>query len=456
VTQSSGFPGHDTGLENLPSIGHRFARGVFTTSLSQIGVLVLSIGTSIAQARILGSEGRGDVARFVNAGAVVVLYFGLGISSAITYFVASRRVRPAILFHTLRPLLVLTVVAVIASLVAVSVTPLQRFLPQTLPIGWGIALLAAFFALSQTSSWISAIHAGRAYFRPINISSIAAALTAATACAALLVFRPEWAGAWTIITLIVLSEALRASVLVAYLFRTGVQPPGGPGDAQQEPPGFAALIRYSALSFLADAVQLLTYRLDQWVVDAYHGAADLGRYAVAVSFAQLVWIIPSAAGRVLFPFSAMIEEPAATQLAWRAAKATFIIAATLGAAGWLVSNLFLTALLGEEFSEVPSLIGILLLGIVPLSVAKILGNYLAGRNALVLNLGSAAVILALTIALDLILIPGLGTVGAAWATAISYTAYTLLLIAIFLRRGWRSTSVEVGPRPELEQGTDGS
>jgi O-antigen/teichoic acid export membrane protein len=255
--------------------------------------------------------------------------------------------------------------------------------------------------------------------------------------------------------LIVVSEALRSLVLVAYLFRTGDKPmPHHAVDDASSPP-LRALIAYSALSFMADAVQLLTYRLDQWVVDAYHGAADLGRYAVAVSFAQLVWIIPSAAGRVLFPFSAMMDDRPAAELAWRAARATFVIAAGLGAAGWLVSTLFLTELLGSEFSQVPGLIGILLLGVVPFSVAKILGNYLAGRNALLVNLGSAVVILGLTITLDLLLIPGFSAEGAAWATAFSYIAYTLLLLAIFIRRNSRSRSLALDTqRTGLEHGAD--
>ncbi len=194
-------------------------------------------------------------------------------------------------------------------------------------------------------------------------------------------------------------------------------------------------------------MQFLTYRFDMWVIDAYHGAAELGRYALAVSLAQLVWIVPTAVARVLFPYAAMMERVDGSLLAWRAARVALAVSGLVAIVGWIGSELFLTTLFGEDFADVPLLLGVLLLGVVPYSVAKVLGTYLAGTNAVGVNVAASALVLAVTVGIDLLLIPTTGAMGAAWATALSYVLYTCALLAIFLRRhpltsralfsGWR-------------------
>jgi Na+-driven multidrug efflux pump len=110
------------------------------------------------------------------------------------------------------------------------------------------------------------------------------------------------------------------------------------------------------------------------------------------------------------------------------------VAAVCGVAGWIASELLTVSLFGEGVAGVPSLIGILLLGIVPFSVAKVIGNYLAGSNAVALNAVATIPTLIVAVALALLLIPGYGATGAAWATVVAYWLQTLLLIALFARK----------------------
>jgi len=416
-------------------VSRRVARAVLTTSISQIVVVGLSIGTSIAQARLLGAEGRGDLARFVNASALSVLFLGLGMSSAITYFVASGAARPGPLLRSLRGAFAASVFAVLTFLIVVASSPLAQLLPHELPRTWALALLSAFFALTQAGSWFAAILAARGEFGPINKSAIAAGGIAAVTSLVLLLLAPTWIGSWTFMVLLVIVEGIRTSQLAAAAVRgehaRSVMDTGSSGARNTV--GFVALWRYSGLTWIADGMQFLTYRLDQWVVDASRGAAELGRYALAVSLAQMVWIVPIATARVLFPYSAMLTRPDAARLAWRAARTALLVSAALAVSGWIVSRLFVTAIFGQDFAAVPDLLGILLIGIVPYSVAKVLGNYLAGINAIGIVVAASGSVLALTVVLDLALIPVMGAVGAAWATTISYSTYTAVVIAIFVR-----------------------
>ena len=187
------------------------------------------------------------------------------------------------------------------------------------------------------------------------------------------------------------------------------------------------------LVYTAEILQFLVYRFDMWVVDAYHGAAELGTYALAVTLAQLVWLVPVAIARVLFPYSAMPAAQGAAHTAVRAARVALLVSAVCGVAGWVLSVYLVVPIFGDGFDGAPQLIGILLLGIVPFSIAKVLGNYLAAVNAMKLNLVASALGLGLAIPLNLALVPALGAVGAAWATAASYALITIVLVVLFAR-----------------------
>jgi O-antigen/teichoic acid export membrane protein len=406
------------------------------TSASQVFVTALSFATSVAQARLLGAEGRGDLARFANAGALAVLYLGLGVSSAITYFIASGVAAPRPLLRSLRPVFAITVLAAFGCVAVAGMTGLQRFLPQGLPLAWAITLLTLYFALSQAGSWLSAVLAARGAFTPINVSAVTVGGVGAAASLGLLVFAPSWIGSWTFIAMLVALEGIRAAILAFAGLRADRTTVAAPAVAAigVTTIGLLGIWRYSGLAFLGDAMQFLTYRLDQWVVDANRGAAALGRYALAVSLAQLVWIVPTAVARVLFPYMAMMQRSDGAHLAIRAARTALGVSVLLALVGWVVSEMFVAAIFGAQFAEVPSLIGILLLGIVPYSVAKVLGNYLAGTNALAPTVMANAAVLAITVLLDFLLIPAIGATGAAWATAASCSLYTLLISAVFLRR----------------------
>jgi O-antigen/teichoic acid export membrane protein len=379
----------------------------------------------------------GELALFMNAGALLVLVFGAGIASAITYFIASDVVQPRLLLWSLLPVFVLTCFAAAGSAVLAIATPLRGLLPASASAAWLVGALVLYFATSQASSWLIAVLVARVAFTPVNVSAVLVAAAAACISAGLLLTAPPWATASAIVIMTIVLEAGRAVFLASYLARRAWlhRPSALRADAQgKRSPGLAQLWRYSGLAYVADTMQFLTYRIDLWVLVAFHGTAVVGVYALAVSLAQLVWIVPNAIARVLFPVVAMPETRDRAALAIRAARFSLLASAVCAGVGWLCSELFLVTLFGGGFSEAPALISILVLGIVPFSVAKVLGTYLAGVNAIALNALSAAITLALTVLLDFTLIPGLGAAGAAWATAASYTMQAALVVGLFLQR----------------------
>jgi O-antigen/teichoic acid export membrane protein len=406
---------------------------IAATSVAQIVVVALAFVTQVAQARILGAEGRGDLARFVNAGSLSVLYLGLGISSAITYFISSGTISSTSLQRQLRLYLAgLTVVALLAFTI-VAISPLGRFLPQTMGTPMAVVALTTFFAVSQAGTWLAAILAGRADFSALNRSAVAVAIGLGVASVGLLLVSPPWAGPWTIIAFVIAAEAIRVAILAYYLRKRNGDDSSASGSTASSL-RVGQLWRYSGMSYVGDALQFLTYRFDMWVVDAYRGGGELGQYALAVALVQLVWIVPTAIARVYFPYTAASRAADAIRMTRRAMSAALIVGLLTGAGAWVGSQWFLTTIIGDAFAPATGLISIMLLGVVPYSAAKVAGGYFAATNALRINVLAAGAVLVLTVALDLVLIPIHGAVGAAWATAVSYVAYTLILVAEFFRR----------------------
>ena len=193
------------------------------------------------------------------------------------------------------------------------------------------------------------------------------------------------------------------------------------------------LLRYALLTYASESLQFSDLPVRHVGGGRLARPVELGRYSLAVSLAQLVRIVPIAAARVLFPYPACSRLAEAAALAWRTARISLLVAPRLQCSAdrrsRFSSRLFLTTLFGVGLQRtVPGLLAILLLGIVPYALSKVLSIYLSGIGAVSLNVLLSAAGLAVTIALDLLLIPQWGAHGAAWATALSYTAFTALTL----------------------------
>ncbi len=257
----------------------RFVLAIATTSASQVAIVALSLGTTIVQARLLEAEGRGELARFANAAALAVLYLGLGIGSAVTYFVASGATTAGALRVPLQRTLAWATLAVVVGTLFVAASPLGRFLP-----GSGSAIAAAlglgtYFLFAQAGNWITALLAADRNFKAINVISVV------VACAALPgLCGPPWRApavgnglgrhrpdgpART-------HESVLARPCVLALASAGCRHAAlHQHSPKRATPTTLALLGPNLLTYAADGLQFMTYRFDMWVVDAYYGGAEL-------------------------------------------------------------------------------------------------------------------------------------------------------------------------------------
>jgi len=188
-----------------------------------------------------------------------------------------------------------------------------------------------------------------------------------------------------------------------------------------------------------------TYRLDQWLLGTIVGARQLGLYSVAVAWSEALFFLPTTVVTVQRP-DLVRGSP---EEAGRRAAAVFrtaALATALGAGGLVVAAPWLcVGLFGESFRGSIAMLRLLALGGVGIVALKQLGNALTAQRKPLRETTALGFTLALTVALDLALIPGHGGMGAALASTLSYAAGGVLTAVVFLAT-LRVPAAELVPR----------
>jgi O-antigen/teichoic acid export membrane protein len=175
-------------------------------------------------------------------------------------------------------------------------------------------------------------------------------------------------------------------------------------------------------------ITLLNLRLDFILLQLLAGPAVLGVYAVASKFAELVKTPGMALTYVLYPRfardGAARAAADARRLMWKATLLTTGVAVVLLAAAGIVIPL----VYGSAFASAVVPAQIILLGLTLDGLGGVITGFLYGTGRPGLNSLAMGVGLAVTVVLDLILIPRYGAAGAAAASAVAYVSSTLALV----------------------------
>jgi O-antigen/teichoic acid export membrane protein len=204
---------------------------------------------------------------------------------------------------------------------------------------------------------------------------------------------------------------------------------------------------YGTRGEIGAVLSLMNLRFDFVVLSAFSGTAVVGTYAVASKFAELVRVLPLAINYVLYPqFSRQSIDRAAgnaQRLLRPATGATFVCAIVLG----LAAPFALPLLYGAQFDAAVGLAQILLVGLSVEGAAGVVSAYLYGTGRPGLTSVAMGAGVALTVVLDLVLVPRWGATGAAVASTVAYLATTATLVLVFrtmIRSVWRPISWQVG------------
>jgi len=424
--------------------------GAVMGAASRVSVAATGALTTIFVARVLGADGAGAFAIALTIIYVLTVFSTLGLEHGIAYYVSSRRWAATAAFRTALLVALAAGVVVAALGVLARVLVPSAFGGLSLPL-CAVAAAAMPFALRWFYGSFVALSDDRyeAFVLPPAIQS-AAALVLVVGLGAPL-------GIGGAVVGLALSHVLAAAATVALARRAGLS---RVGDGTPTRTHLRRSLSFGIKGYLTNALQVLNYRVDLFVLSTVVPAATLGHYSVAIAVTTVMWLLPQALSDVLFPRIAALSASAGADADAEAHRAfveakslrhTAIIVA-LGTVVLALALLFLVVpVYGGAFREAIGLGLIRLPGVALIGIAGIMSATILGRGHPIYGLYTTLVVTPATMAMYVTLIPWLKGPGAALASTLSFTLSFLLTLIFYRRATGRSALPLLLPtRSELD------
>lgn len=411
-----------------------FLANVNFVFLTYVANATLAFVIAVILARALGAEGRGVYALFLLSASITQAALSLGLGVSAVYELGKGTTAIARIVANSQHVVLGS--AVVSGLLVLIAWPLfgDRLLDHDTPY-WIFAFAVPLFVNYQL---LTTILQGASRFTAMSAVVVAQPIALLALLGAGAAFGEidtrmallSWSGGTLAATLLALLLLGRPALRLRELLRFD-----GPSLRRQ--------VRFGMRGQVGNLVQLLNYRLDQYIVLLFVSTAGVGIYAVSVTMSQSVWFIANAVAAVLLPrltAASKTEAARTTPVVCRNTLLVSVLAASALAAisPWLVEGLF-----GGEFGSALNPLLWLLPGTVALAGSKILTSYIFSQGQPLTNSLITAAALIATVAADFALIPPFGVTGAAVASSIAYGVHFALSLAAYRRLSGGSISEAV-------------
>jgi O-antigen/teichoic acid export membrane protein len=189
-----------------------------------------------------------------------------------------------------------------------------------------------------------------------------------------------------------------------------------------------SFLSFSFIVFITNLVQFVAYRADYWFIDVLHDKKDVGIYAQAARFAQLLWILPGIAAGLVIPALKNEKQKLSNEDFAGLCRLVFfshlVFAAVAVAAAYFIYSFILPQ---EYFSGFSALL-IMLPGYIFFTITTMIAAWFSANRFLKINLSGSFICCAVILLLDWLLIPALSYNGAAIANLVSYSITTFFFI----------------------------
>jgi O-antigen/teichoic acid export membrane protein len=196
---------------------------------------------------------------------------------------------------------------------------------------------------------------------------------------------------------------------------------------------FRRMMRYGLQSHAQIIASHFHFKADLYLVAYYLDPAQVAFYSIAARLAENLMHLPQTLGMVMFPRLAGSDEARAHAITAMACRQTIAITASAGALLILLGRFVIVTWYGADYAPAAAPLPYVAGGIVMMSMYVLLSRNFTSHNRQIVNIFAAYLALGGNIALNLMLIPRFGIVGAAVATLISYSASSIILFVMFLR-----------------------
>jgi len=189
-----------------------------------------------------------------------------------------------------------------------------------------------------------------------------------------------------------------------------------------------SLLGFSAIVFFTNIIQFFAYRLDFWLVDFFYGHTQLGIYAQANRFAQLVWVLPTIIASLLTPAIRNNDDPLTDRIFVALARVLNLATIFIVFGVMAIAFFFYFRFFPKEYLTGLAAFLIMLPGYFLFTTTTLLAAWFSARRFLSINLIGSSLCFVIILTADLILIPAYSLKGAALANTLAYSITTLYFI----------------------------
>ena len=407
---------------------------VFVTATSKLGATGLSTVSAILIANMLGKEGLGLFALLRVIPAILVVLTEMGVSQASSYLINNRRYDPRLILGNAMFVWCFVAVANVLFWLAAS-RLIGNVLLRELPSHW---LLAAAFIAPMVALCGIAENVLRATqnFRLANSLQISVEASM-VACLAFLAVS-GWLSVGMLVLCIVVARTSALAFGMGCLVSKGLKPI----------PLFQKRLLIESLRFgirnqLANAVNIVNYRLDYLILSVLTDTGTVGIYAVASKAAELFRLIPGSVGYVLEPKLAKQSPLEASQTVKRLAAWVFLSNLVLLSLAFVVGPIVIPIIFTSWSADSLMPFRILVVGLAATGVSGLISAFNLGQGRPEFTFYAVAIGLLFTISLDIMLIPAMGASGAAIASAIAYAVSAGAMACFYVFQHTKIISREV-------------
>lgn len=383
--------------------------------LGTVGARILNVVlgglTGVVIARVLAPEGRGAYAVVVTTATLAVAIGHLSVEQAHLAMWKVTEQRRALAANAIA---LAAVVGTAAALIAYGVVHLLG--PTRVPIysNLGLALALAGAPIAILVLYLNNLVALSARVDRLNRGLV---LSATAQTAALL----GLAAVGRLTVTAVVAVWLASTALPLLLTVPVLRPRFSDASAAVLKAEVTRGLRYH----VGGALLFLLFRVDVFIVNAYRTQADVGLYALAVTIAELVYLLSDSIGQAVTARQASGDRADSLAVTTLAFRVTVVGSGLLVILLALVAPIILPLVYGEAFrGSVPAFL-LLLPGVLALAVGRPIAGLLATMD--VPGRVAVAVVCAfgVNITAAWLLIPDHGIVGAAAASSIGYLVLCL-------------------------------
>ena len=401
----------------------RFTRDFAVTLGGQAGVLGFGIASSVLAARLLGPQGRGELAAIILWPMFLVFLFSMGNTQSVVFHTGKQRFEISEIWTSILAIgVVLSLGAIIAGIWVMPLA-LKQYSPEVRQLG-------LVFLASIPLVWLSGIPTslmqGRlemGYFNLLRL--ICPAIYAVGLLALYLWHNPSLQDA-------MLFQILGYLVMDVYgfwlIFR--ILKPGWRWNSRS----CKSLLNFGWKTQLGSLASFVNQRLDQLLLTVFVPPRDLGFYVVAVTVSMSVGFFPQAAGIVTLATGSNLEFEQAKKVIAKSFGSTFFVLALGCGVLYVICPWLIPFAFGASFLPAVTACRILLPGSVALGLNQVLFSGARALDEPALPSYAEGLAVAVTGLSLYLLLPRYGFIGAAIASTLAYVSSLLFLLILFYLR----------------------